>query len=90
MQSNLKVITKIFLDLDINNDQKIEYINELSKIFDERERKMLQELTKEKLIENNDELLNIQLINILITLRNIMKERLDYLEKKKWSLAEYT
>jgi len=90
MQSNLKVITKIFLDLDINNDQKIEYINELSMIFDERERKMLQELTKEKLIENNDELLNIQLINILITLRNIMKERLDYLEKKKWSLAEYT
>ena len=90
MESKLKVITKIFLDLDINNDQKIEYMNELSMIFDERERKMIEELTKEKLIENNNELLNIQLINILITLRNIMKERLDYLEKKKWSLAEYT
>ena len=54
MDSNLKDIT-IFLNLEIDNEQKIEYINELSMIFEEPKKKLIQELIKEKLIENNNE-----------------------------------
>ena len=83
MRSNLKEITTIFLDFTIDNHQKIQFIKELSYLFDEQKQKLIQELVKEKLIESDNELLTIQFINILITLRNIMMERLEYLEKKK-------
>ena len=90
MKCNLKEITTMMLDFTIDNHQKIQFITELSNLFDEPNQKLIQELIKEKLIESDNELLTIQFINILITLRNIMKERLEYLEKKKWSLEEIT
>ena len=48
MDSNLKDIT-IFLNLEIDNEQKIEYINELSMIFEEPKKKINTRINKRKI-----------------------------------------
>ena len=70
--SDLKDLTNIFLDLDINKENKIQNIIELSKYFDQEDQNLIKNVTKE--LHEDEELLKIQFLNIVITLRNIMKK----------------
>lgn len=70
--SDLKDSTNIFLDLDINKENKIQNIIELNKYFDQEDQNLIKNLAKE--LHEDKELLKIQFLNIIVTLRNIMKK----------------
>ena len=70
--SDLKDLTNIFLDLDINKENKIQNIIELNKYFDQEDQNLIKNLAKE--LHEDKELLKIQFLNIIVTLRNIMKK----------------
>ena len=68
----------------------MEFIKKLYEQFEEKENELILKQIETQFNHNNENLKKIYLINILISLTNLMDKRLKYLKRKNWELNDFT
>ena len=77
------------MNLSFCFDSKVEFIKKLYKQFEEKENELILKQIETQFNHNNENLKKIYLINILISLTNLMDKRLKYLKRKNWELNDF-
>ena len=89
-ESDLQTFVEDFLNLSFCFDSKVEFIKKLYKQLEKKENELILKQIETQFNHNNENLKKIYLINILISLTNLMDKRLKYLKRKNWELNDFT